>query len=193
MSDVKSLKDFRTEIDAYDEDTLRLSYEEAFGSAPVSTDGAPTNDLVGIKKKLTYAYYVKQFSDRNLEVPSKVATAAKEIFDAPFKEKKAKAAKKEPRYTIQMFITDLLWDLMQRGEHKTIEELGDAVVQKYPSSTYSKDPVGRMRIDIRKFNSGQFECQKAMGKVPSDESQHFKPTPSPATERKPREKKEPTA
>lgn len=188
----KSLKDFRAEFDVMSADDLQNAYMEYFGILAVGEDGEATGDVVGIRKKLTYAAYVKTIKDANLEVPPKVLAAAQEIFDAPFKVKKGKKApgeKKAPRYTIQQFITETLHALVKSGEHKTIEELGQMVVDRFPSSTYSKDPTGRMKTDINKYNTGFFECQKSMGMIPTNADEHFKPSPSPATERKAREKK----
>lgn len=188
----KSLKDFRAEFDALDADALHNAYMELFGIAAAGEDGELTGDLVGLRKKLTYAAYIKTIKDAGLEVPPKVDAAAKEIFDAPFKVGKGKKAPKEkkaPRYTIQMFITETLNALVKTGEHKTIEELGQMVVDRFPSSTYVKDPVGRMRVDINKYNTGIFECQKSMNMIPADATEHYKPAPSAASERKTREKK----
>ncbi|MEO5366707.1 MAG: hypothetical protein H7831_10200 [Magnetococcus sp. WYHC-3] len=190
-SDLKSLKNIRAELNELDIEELRSKYVVMFGEEATDSEG-PTNDRTTLLKKLTYATYIQAFSEAGLNVPKKVTEASEAIFAEPFKSRKT-APKAGPRYTIQMFLVDTLHDAVLNGAQYTIEQLSSMVVEKFPESTYKNDPIGRMKIDIRKYNQGGFEYAKKVGKVPADASQHFMPAHSAATERKTRAPREESA
>lgn len=178
MQDVREIRDA---LSALQVGELIGKYNEVF--AP---DVAPeTADQGTLVQKLTYAEVMRQAKAENVAVDKRTAAAAKKWFDAPWKAPKEKKAPKEPRYTIQMFIVDRLWELVESGQNGTVStsDLAQEVIAKFPTSVYPKNPIGRMKIDIRKFNQGMFEYGKKVGKVPANADQHYKPKPEPVAEK----------
>ena len=154
---MSALSDAKTAYQEMDLDGLRVAYHDVFGE---ETD---TNDKTSLVTKLAYAKLLSEAGD---DPPKALVDKANAWFDRAFKT----VSKKEPRYTIQMFITDTLWRRLADGTPVSAEELGSLVCEKYPESTYKKDPTGRAKVDIMKFNKGLFPYQKKAEKIPTDET-----------------------
>lgn len=157
MKDLKFFKEQRLEQTL---EGLLEDYDAIFDEKALTPDGTLTNDVRMLASKLAWADVLSAYADEGAPVPKSVQKSSQTWFDKPFRVLKKKA----PRYTIQMFVTDYLWD--RRGSEVDPEKLGREVVEAYPDSTYAKQPRARATTDINKFNKGLFKCQEVEGKIP---------------------------
>lgn len=174
-----SLSEIREQYaDATIED-LQNAYGETFGEAPYASGTETlTTDKELLIRKLSYSKLLQAYADAEEEIPSRLNTLANKAFDTPFEKTGSRASRDN---TIQAYIVRRLWDCVQNGYTPTVEELGAEIVENFPESTYKKDPVGRMRVDINKFNKGLFPYGVTNEMVPS-EDQRFVPGASETVE-----------
>lgn len=136
-----------------------------------------TSDRTTLIDKIAYAMLAAAYVKAKAEMPASVNARMNAVFDKKFRTVKPK----EKRWTIQNEITQTLWGLVKSGKDGslTTTKLGEMIAAKFPDSTYGNNPYGRMKVDINKFNTGAFSCQKEMGMVPKDDSEHYHPKPEP--------------
>jgi hypothetical protein len=184
----RNIGDIKTEIKALDLTALYTKYEELFGE-PAMEDDKLTNDKTLLAMKITYAIYLQECSAAE-ETPNKTIEAnATKYFEKVFKSPKSasKKAAVDRGPGLIKTIVDVCWDYYSAGQHPTIEELAAIVTAKVPNC-YKENPVGRMRVDIRKFNIGEFKYAIASGKIPPADKP-FQPGPSAASEKRTRKPK----
>lgn len=58
------------------------------------------------------------------------------------------------QYTMQVFIVALFW--LNPGI--TDNQIALAVMNRFPHSSYCRDPITRARMDRSKYNNGRFRC-----------------------------------
>ena len=160
-------------MDASKEDRARWQ-RQLDETGVIPDDAKLTRHKLGIAKWVAHTEHIMQLSQEGKEIPKKDQAAAERVWNADFKEPKVR----ERQQTIQMFLAlppsevdnfggfpqGILWETNAEGKHLTLEQIGAAVVEAFPKSTYKKDPIGRAQVDLGKFNRGQFSCQN--GKKP---------------------------
>lgn len=169
-----TLSEAREPFEEMELDQLHSSYQAVFDE-PAYAEGTETltTDAELLKRKLGYSALLAAYEEAGEEVPARVNTLAEKAFSTPFTKTSTRRSRDN---TIQAYIVKRLWGLHQAGETATITQLGDEVVQNFPESTYSKDPKGRMRVDINKFNKGLFPYGQANDMVPPPDNP-FVPEP----------------
>jgi hypothetical protein len=184
----RNIGDIKTEVKALDLTALHTKYEELFGE-PAMEDDKLTNDKTLLGMKITYAIYLQECTAAE-EAPNKTIEAnANKYFEKVFKSPKSasKKAAVDRGPGLIKTIVDVCWDYYSAGLHPTIEQLAADVTAKVPNC-YKENPVGRMRVDIRKFNIGEFKYAISSGKIPAADKP-FQPGPSAASEKRTRKPK----
>lgn len=172
----------KSDVKEKDLEALRLQYEELFGEQALE-DGQPTNDKTLLVMKITYAIYLAECANDETPPNKTIEANATKYFEKAFKS--SKSSRKGPKVDrgpgLIKTIVDVCWKYYQAGEHPTIETLAAEVTEAVPNC-YKKDPIGRMKVDVRKFNLGEFKYATLSGKIPPKDNP-FQLTPSAATTR----------
>lgn len=177
---VRNIGDIKTEIKALDLTALHAKYEELFGEQALE-DGVSTNDKSLLVMKITYAIYLQECTTLEVAPNKTIEANANKYFEKVFKSPKStsKKAAVDRGPGLIKTIVDVCWNYYQNDMHPTIEELAAEVAGKVPNC-YKENPVGRMKVDIRKFNLGEFKYAQTACKIPAPDKP-FQPAPSPAS------------